>query len=81
MAAGAAQGLVGQDDAVGVVGDLLVPEGEEPVCLEGLRGMKKEGPHLGEGRMIGEEENGVLEGGNSDGSDGMGVDRVGSVLL
>ena len=31
--------------------------------------------------MIGEEEDGVLEGGTSDGSDGMGVDRVGSVLL
>ena len=81
VADGTGDGFVGEEDAVGVVGDLLVPEGEVAVGLEGLRGIEMGGSHLGERGVIGEEEEGVLEGGYGDGGDGVLVHDVEGVLL
>lgn len=81
VADGTGDGFVGEEDAVGVVGDLLVPEGEVAVGLEGLRGIEIGGSHLGERGVIGEEEEGVLEGGYGDGGDGVLVHDVEGVLL
>lgn len=64
-----------------MVGDLLVPEGEVAVGLEGLRGIESGGSHLGERGVIGEEEEGVLEGRYGDGGDGVLVHDVEGVLL
>ena len=60
VADGTGDGFVGEEDAVGVVGDLFVPEGEVAVGLEGLRGIENgvlvhdvEGVLLGERELIG----------------------------
>ena len=44
-------------------------------------GWESGGSHLGERGVVGEEEDGVLEGGDGDGGDGMSLDDVESVLL